>query len=88
MFTLKKKPQTTKFRDHRTISVIAHTAKIVANLEEGLKGKLRMYSEKISLGLEQEKKQGSNWDTENNIRTNLGNRCGTACLLHKLAEGI
>jgi len=47
-----------------------------------------MYSEKISLGLEQEKELESNWDTENNIRTNLGDRCGTACLLHRLEEGI
>ena len=32
MITLKKKPQATKCSDHRTISVIAHTAKIVAKI--------------------------------------------------------
>jgi len=32
MIALKKKPQATKFSDHRTISLIAHTAKIVAKL--------------------------------------------------------
>ena len=32
MITLKKKPQVTKFSDHRTISLIAHTAKIVAKI--------------------------------------------------------
>jgi hypothetical protein len=32
MITLKKKPKTTKCNDHRTISVIAHTAKIVARI--------------------------------------------------------
>ena len=32
MFTLKKKPQATKCSDHRTISLIAHTAKIVAKI--------------------------------------------------------
>ena len=31
MVALKKKPQATKCGDHRTISLIAHTAKIVAN---------------------------------------------------------
>jgi hypothetical protein len=32
MITLKKMPQVTKCRDHRTISLIAHTAKIVAKI--------------------------------------------------------
>ena len=32
MIALKKKPQATKCSDHRTISLIAHTAKIVANI--------------------------------------------------------
>jgi hypothetical protein len=31
MIPLKQKPQATKCSDHRTISLIAHTAKIVAN---------------------------------------------------------
>jgi hypothetical protein len=35
------------------------------------------------LDLDEEKKQGCNWDAENNIRTNFGHRW----LLHKLAEG-
>ena len=59
MVTLKNEPQATKCSDHRTISLITHTAKMVAKiLEEGLKGKLRMYSEKISLNLEEEKELG------------------------------
>ena len=59
MIALKKKPQATKCSDHRTIRLIAHTAKIVAKiLEEGLKRKLRMYAEKISLDLEEEKELG------------------------------
>jgi hypothetical protein len=42
MIALKRKPQATKCSDHRTISLIAHTAKIVAKiLEVGLKRKLR-----------------------------------------------
>ena len=32
MITLKKKPQATKCSDHHTISVIAHTAKIVTKI--------------------------------------------------------
>jgi hypothetical protein len=32
MFTLKKKVQATQHSDHRTISLIAHTAKIVAKI--------------------------------------------------------
>jgi hypothetical protein len=32
MLALKKKPKATKCSDHRTISLIAHTAKIVARL--------------------------------------------------------
>jgi hypothetical protein len=39
----KKKPKATKCSDHRTFSLIAHTAKMVARIEGGLKGKLRMY---------------------------------------------
>ena len=60
MITLKKKTQATKCSDHRTISLIAHSAKIIAKLliEEGLKGKLRMYLEKISLDFKEEKELG------------------------------
>jgi hypothetical protein len=32
MITLKKKPKATKCSDHRTISIIAHAAKIVARI--------------------------------------------------------
>jgi hypothetical protein len=55
MITLTKKPQATKFSDHRTISLIAHTAKI---LGKKFKRKFRMYSEKISLDFEEEKELG------------------------------
>jgi hypothetical protein len=33
-----------------------------------------MYSKEICLDLEEEKKVGVQWDAENNIRTNLGDR--------------
>ena len=35
MIALKKKPQATKCSDHRTISLIAHTAKIVEKILRG-----------------------------------------------------
>ena len=53
-----------------------------------MKGNLRMYLEKITLDLEEEKNQGCNWDAENNIRMNCGQRRGSVCMLHRLAEGI
>jgi len=56
MIALKKKSQATKCSEHRTISLIVHTAKIVTKiLRRRIEGKLRMYSEKISLDLEEEK---------------------------------
>jgi hypothetical protein len=59
MISLKKKPKATKCSDHRTTNLIANTAKRVARiLRRGLKGRLRMYSEKISLDLEDEKEIG------------------------------
>ena len=59
MIVLKKKPQATKCSDHRTISLISHTAKIIATiLRRRIERKLRMYLEKISLDLEEEKELG------------------------------
>jgi len=56
MIALKKKPQATKCNDHRTISLITHTAKIVTKiLRRWIEKKLRKYLEKISLDLEEEK---------------------------------
>jgi len=58
VIVLNTKRHTTKFSDHHTVSLIAHTANIVAiYLDEGLKGKLRIYLE-ISFDLEEEKEQG------------------------------
>jgi hypothetical protein len=52
-------PQATTCSDHRTTSLITHTAKIVVKvLRRGLKEKLRMYMEKASLDLEKEKELG------------------------------
>ena len=63
MIALKKKPQATKCSDHHTISLMAHTAKIVAKIfRRRIERKLRMYSEKISLDLEEEKELGMQLD--------------------------
>jgi hypothetical protein len=59
MIAFKKKPKATKCSDHRIISFIAHTAKIVARiLRRRIERKLRMYLDKISLGLEEEEELG------------------------------
>ena len=59
MIALKKKTQATKCSDHRTISLIAHTAKIIAKiLRRRIERKLRLYLEKIRLDLEEEKELG------------------------------
>jgi hypothetical protein len=51
-----KKPEATKCSDHRTISLITQTAKVVARiLRKRFKEKLIMYLEKISLDLEEKK---------------------------------
>jgi hypothetical protein len=59
IIALKKKPNATKCIDHSTVSLIAHTAKIIEGyLEEEFKGKSRAYFEKMSLNLEIEKELG------------------------------
>ena len=60
MIVLKKKTKATKCSDYRTISLIAHTTKIIATiLRSRIKKKeLRMFLEKISLDLEEEKELG------------------------------
>jgi hypothetical protein len=56
MIALKWKPKATNCSDHRTVSLIAHTAKIAAKVHSGrVKGPCRMYLEKISLDSEEEK---------------------------------
>jgi hypothetical protein len=58
MIALKKKTKAAKCSDYRTISLIAHTAKILAKIEEGLKRKLKMCLEKSGLDLEEGKELG------------------------------
>jgi hypothetical protein len=59
MIALKKKKQAIKCSDNHIISLIAHTAKIIAKiLRRRIERKLRMHLEKISLDLEEEKELG------------------------------
>jgi hypothetical protein len=59
MIALKKNPQATKRIDHRTISLIAHIAKIAAKIfRRTVEKKIEIYLEKISLDLEEEKELG------------------------------
>ena len=55
MVALKKKTKATKHSDYRTISLIAHTAKI---LRRRIEKKIEMCLEKISLDLEEENELG------------------------------
>jgi hypothetical protein len=51
--------EATKCSDHHTISLTGHTAKIIAKILKGrMKGKSRIYLEKICLDLEEEKELG------------------------------
>jgi hypothetical protein len=88
MIALKKKPQAIKCSDHRTISPTAHTAKIVTQgrrIERKVEDVLGEDQFVFRRGKGTRDAYG---DTDNNIRTNLGDRCGTVCLLHRLAEGV
>ena len=59
MIALKKKTQATKCSDHRTISLIAHAAKIIARiLRRRIERKIEDVLGVISLDLEEEKELG------------------------------
>ena len=72
MIALKKKPQTTKCSNHCTISLISHTAKV---LTRRIEKKIEDVLGEDQFGFRQGKgTRGCNWDAENNIRMNLGDR--------------
>ena len=59
LIALTKKSKATKYSDHRTVSLNAHSAKMVARiLRRRIERKIEMYLEKISLDLEEEKELG------------------------------
>jgi len=57
MIALKKKPQSTKCSDHRTISLMAHYAKIVAKILR-IEKKIEEVLGEDKLDLEEEKELG------------------------------
>ena len=71
MIALKKKPQATKCSDHRTISLIVHTAKIIAKILRWIEKKIEDVLGEDQFGFRRGK---GTRDAENNIRTNLGDR--------------
>ena len=59
LIALTKKSKATKYSDHPTVSLNAHSAKMVARiLRRRIERKIEMYLEKISLDLEEEKELG------------------------------
>jgi len=59
MIVLKKKPQATKCSNHRTISLITHTTKIVAKmLRRGTDKKIEDILREVQFGFEEEKELG------------------------------
>jgi hypothetical protein len=70
MIALKKKPQATKCSDHRTIGLIAHTAKIVAKI---LRRRIEKEFEVVSGDQFRFRTGKGTWHAEN-IRTNVGDR--------------
>jgi len=72
MIALKEKPQATKCSDHRTVSLIAHTAKRVAKiLGRRIEKKIEDVLGKHQFGFRRGK---GTRDAENNIGMNLGDR--------------
>ena len=67
-----KKPQATKYSNHRKISLIAHTTKKVAKI---LRRRIEKKTEDV-LGVDQFgfRRGKGTWDAENNTRMNLGDR--------------
>ena len=91
MIALKKKPQATKFRDHRTISLIAHTAKIVAKiLRRRIERKIEDVLGEDQFGFRRGRGRGTRDAigmliiiSERTLEVD-----GELCLLHRLAEGV
>jgi len=69
--------------------IVSHTVKIVTRiLKRRIVKKTRMYSEKMSFVLEEEKGWGCSSVAENNIVTNFGRRWTAVWLFHRLVASI
>ena len=89
MIVLKRKTKTTKSIDHRNVCLNIYTAKrVVKRVKDDWKenqGCLWRGAVWIEKG---KRKSIYSWNTENNIKTNFGNKWLTVCVLHRFAEGI
>jgi len=90
IIALKKKPQAKKCSDHRTTSLIAHTAKIVAKIfRRRIEKKIEDVLGEDQFGFRRGKgTRDAIGMLRIIIRMKLGDRWGTKCLLHRLAEGV
>jgi hypothetical protein len=79
----------TKGSDHRTVSFVARTAKVVERvLREMFERKIDYVLGADQFGFRRGRRKRGNWDAEYNIRTNFAHRPGILCVLHRLAESI
>jgi hypothetical protein len=86
---LKKKLKAKKCCNYRKISLIAHTATTVARTRRRTRRKRVDVLGEDQFGFRIGKgSRECNWDVENNIRTNFGQRRGNVCVLHRLPEGV
>jgi hypothetical protein len=89
MIALKKKPQATKCSDHHTISLIAHTAKVVAKI---LRRRFEKKIENVLGGDQFGFIRGKGTRNETGMLRIISERTleidAELCLLHRLAEGV
>jgi hypothetical protein len=89
MIALKKKPQTTKCSDHRTVSLIAHTASIVAKiLRIRIEKKIEDLLGKHQFGFRRGKGTRDAIGMLRIISERTLDIDEELCLLHRLAEGV
>jgi len=89
MIALKKKTQATKFSDHRTISLIAYTAKIIAKiLRRRIERKIEDVLEEDQFGFRRGRGTKDAIGMMRIIAERTLEICEALYLLHRLAEGI
>ena len=72
MIALKKKIQATKCSEHRTVSLISHTAKIIAKIHRRrIERKIEDVLGEDQFGFKKKRNYECDWDDENNSRTNF-----------------
>ena len=73
--TLKKKTESIKSRDNRTICLVVHAAKMVVSiLSRRIQRNIEVVLEEDQFGCRKKRSYGCNWDAENNNRRKYGHR--------------